>query len=213
MKKFIILLFCLLSNAAYAERPSNEEPMYGGTHNPTVEQNKQQSASVASLGWQYFYKGDLKTAMKRFNQAWMLDRQNAEAFWGFGLIMGRRAYEENTETNLNESINHLEKATKLTKNNSRIIVDLAFSNTLMGYFLKENNKPSYNVYFEKAEGLFKNAQKLEADYPVLYYNWSVLKFYEENYISALEKLKQAKKFGYKSDPNYENELNEKLKNS
>lgn len=41
MKKFLLLLisFCLLSQLALAERPTNELPMYGGQHNPTVERN------------------------------------------------------------------------------------------------------------------------------------------------------------------------------
>ena len=48
--------------------------MYGGNHNPTVEENKEASRSAAELGWRYFCKGDVDTAIKRFNQAWMFDR-------------------------------------------------------------------------------------------------------------------------------------------
>ncbi len=210
MKIFAPLIIYLLTGTAFAEPSSNELPMYGGTHNPTVEENKSQSASAASLGWQYFYKGDLSTAIKRFNQSWVFDRQNAEAFWGFGLIMGRRATEENTETNLQESIKHLKTANKLSKNNPRIIVDLAFSKTLLGAFMKENKNPSFQSLFNEANVLFKKAEKLEETYPVLYYNWSVLRFYEGKYSLAQSKLKRAKQLGYKADPSYENELNERI---
>lgn len=191
----------------------NELPMYGGKHNPTVERNKEHSASAVNLGWQYFSKGDLKTAIKRFNQAWMFDRDNAEAFWGFGLIMGSRASEGNTETNLQESIKYLEKANELSKNNSRIIVDLAFSKTLLGHYLKDIKKPLFQKHFDEADSLFEKAQQIEQNYPLIYSNWSVLRFYEEKYSSAHSKLQQAKKLGFKPDPNYEKELNEKLKNS
>ncbi|MBL4744561.1 MAG: hypothetical protein JKX87_08040 [Cycloclasticus sp.] len=213
MKIIITLILFILSGAVSAERPSNEQPMYGGTHNPTVEKNEEHSASAASLGWQYFNNGDLNTAIKRFNQSWMFDRENAEAYWGFGLIMGRRSTEGNTETNLQESIKYLAKANQLSKNDYRIIVDLAFSKTLLGYFLKENKKATYKNFFREADALFKKAQNIKSNYPPLYYNWSVLKFYEEDYSLAESKLKKAKKQDYKARPNYEKELSDKLKNS
>ena len=147
MKRYIFIILCLISNLANAERPMNEMPMYGGTHNPKVGHNKSHSSSAAKLGWKYYYKGDLKTAIKRFNQAWMFDRNSAEAFWGFGLIMGRRASEENTEKNLKESIKYLKKADQLSKNDPAIIVDLAFSKTLLWYYLKESKKPLFIQFF------------------------------------------------------------------
>ena len=125
MKNIILfLILYTVSIPSFAERPMNEIPMYGGKHDPKIEKNKEQSISAANLGWQYFSKGDLNSAIKRFNQAWMFNRQNAEAFWGFGLVMGRRAAESNIETNLQESIKHLEKANQLSKDNPRILVDL-----------------------------------------------------------------------------------------
>lgn len=211
-KIFFIILFILGSaQITSAERTMNEMPMYGGKHNPTVEQNKEFSKSAAKLGWKYYYKGDLDAAIKRFNQAWMFDRESADAFWGFGLIMGRRAGEENTEKNLNESVKFLEKAHQLSKKNPRIMVDLAFSETLLGYFLKENQKPLFQEHFNKARILFQKAEKLERNYPLIYSNWSVLEFYEGNYSAAKSRLDFAKKLGFKPDPNYEKELKEKLK--
>jgi tetratricopeptide (TPR) repeat protein len=44
------------------------------------------SEHMVRLGWNYFYKGDIRTAMYRFNQAWLLDSTNANAYWGFGAI-------------------------------------------------------------------------------------------------------------------------------
>lgn len=203
----------LLNGIALAGRPINEEPMYGGKHNPQVEENVEQSANAANLGWQYFYKGDVKTAIKRFNQAWMFNHNNAEAYWGFGLVMGQRAMQENTEQNLSESIKHLEKATQLSSSNAKIIVDLAFSKTLLGAFLKDKKEKSFSKQFAEADSLYAKAQAIEKSYPVLYYNWSVLKFYEGNYETAKSKLLQAKELGYQADPGYEKDLNEKLKNS
>ena len=213
--KFILtvsgFIFLLLSqNCAYAERPSNEIPMYGGQQEPDVPHNKTYSESAARLGWQYYYKGDLDTAIKRFNQAWMFDRESIDAFWGFGLIIGQRSRHEEPEKNLRESANYLNKAHKLSKNNARIIVDLAYSETLLGGFLKENNKTDFQIHFNRARTLYIKAEKLEKDYPLIYSNWSVLEFYEGNYAAAQLQLATAKKLGYEPDPAYEQALKEKL---
>ncbi len=39
--------------------------------------------------WDFFYKNDNVTSMKRFNQAWLLDKQNADIYWGFGNLLGK----------------------------------------------------------------------------------------------------------------------------
>lgn len=48
------------------------------------------SKAVAVGGWQFFNKGDLPTAMKRFNQAWLLNPNNPEAYKGFAAILRKQ---------------------------------------------------------------------------------------------------------------------------
>lgn len=38
-------------------------------------------------GWRYFYNNDLKTAMKRFNQAWLLNPEFPDAYFGFAALL------------------------------------------------------------------------------------------------------------------------------
>ncbi len=45
--------------------------------------NKKASDHLISLGFKYLYK-DIKTAMYRFNQAYLLDSTNTDIYWGFG---------------------------------------------------------------------------------------------------------------------------------
>ncbi len=86
-----ILALCTL--ALGVDYEMNEMPMYGGQHDPKVKPDQAGSAGAAALGWKYLDRGDTSTAMKRFNQAWMFDRKNPQAYWGFGIVMGRRAKE------------------------------------------------------------------------------------------------------------------------
>ena len=44
------------------------------------------SNHLINLGFNYLYRGDLKTAMYRFNQAYLLDTLNAEIYWGYGAV-------------------------------------------------------------------------------------------------------------------------------
>src|SRR5882757_5244794 len=47
---------------------------------------KQASKDHSGYGWQYLQQGDYPTAMKRFNQAWLLDNSNGSALWGMAAI-------------------------------------------------------------------------------------------------------------------------------
>jgi len=42
------------------------------------------SNHLIKLGFNYLYRRDLKTAMYRFNQAYLLDSTNTDIYWGYG---------------------------------------------------------------------------------------------------------------------------------
>jgi tetratricopeptide (TPR) repeat protein len=44
------------------------------------------SDHLIQLGFKYLYSGDLETAMKRFNQAWLLNSKNSDVYWGYGAV-------------------------------------------------------------------------------------------------------------------------------
>lgn len=81
---------------------------------------KKASEYYVSKGWEYFYKDDNATSMKRFNQAWLLDTTNPQVYWGFGNLLGRKNEFEN-------SIKFLEKSIKLEPNNAKVYECIATS--------------------------------------------------------------------------------------
>ena len=210
MKLPLITLVLLMPIIAMAERPMNELPMYGGQHDPSVERNPDFSKDAAKRGWKAYYEGDLDTAIKRFNQAWMFDRENPEVYWGFGLVMGQRASQGDPKKNLEESIHFLKMAVDKNKKNGRILGDLAFSYTLLGHYLESNGKDG-KENFEKARDLFPTAFKLDSKYPPTVANWSVFYFYTQDYAAAKKKADEATKMGYTLSPEYLNDLEKKLK--
>ena len=99
--------FELRSTPACGDYPINELPMYGHMQK-TADQKRadkryieyvtkggrsREAAAVgaARVGWNMFYRGDRSTAIKRFNQAWLLDPKNQLALWGFAVISIDRA--------------------------------------------------------------------------------------------------------------------------
>jgi len=84
-----------------ADYPLNERPMYG-LQEKTKEQkradeqyirmmteggrSREEAAEVAAKNaWNVFYGGDKAMAIRRFNQAWLLDPDNQLALWGFAV--------------------------------------------------------------------------------------------------------------------------------
>ncbi len=94
-------------------RPIEEQPQYGGIP-PTPEQQQIHNQFIQEvvktngtkelaceealkLAWQYFQQGDYRTAMKRFNQAWLLDPKNPEVFRGYAKILRVWGYNQEAE--------------------------------------------------------------------------------------------------------------------
>lgn len=92
---------------------------------------KEASEYYASKGWEYFYKDDLDTSMKRFNQAWLLDNENPNAFWGFGIISGKKKEYE-------KSVIYLQKSIALNPNNGKVFYCAATSYGQI--FMEKNDK-------------------------------------------------------------------------
>jgi len=94
--------------------------------------------------------------------------------------------------------------------NSRIIVDLAFSHTVLGHYFKSEERDNAEAqrHFEKAGTLFTEAFQIDPKYPPLIANWSVLHFYMGNYQQAKDK---AVDMGYQFRPDYIKDIEEKLK--
>jgi len=208
----LLLLQLIFFGISFAEnRPSNELPMYGGQDKSHIPPNKKDSQNAADLGWEYLMRGDVDTAIKRFNQSWMFDPNNVDALWGFGIVTLQRAniLKEEPLFNLKESVKYLEMAKSLAPEKLRLIVDLSLSYIFLGKELKGQHL-EYKVNFENAEKLLEKAIAIQEDYPMIYANLSVLEFYRGNYSKSKIFLDKATALGFDMQPSFEKLLNEKL---
>jgi tetratricopeptide (TPR) repeat protein len=112
---FSVLSACASGPSSTRGVPIDQVPMYGGMdrnaypqlkaadekliHDTTAHYGSRAAASAAfaDQGFRYYKSDDLTAAMRRFNQAWLLDPENADAYWGFASVLNdRRRYCEAT---------------------------------------------------------------------------------------------------------------------
>jgi tetratricopeptide (TPR) repeat protein len=137
----------------------------------TFKSRKEAAENYAKLGWDYYEKGELETAMKRFNQVWFLDSTNCQSFWGFGNIYGLKEKPE-------ESNGFLRKAQKLGCT-SPFLLEAFTSNW---FSLYDNSKDS--KYLDRAaESIQVNLQASPGNARVLNQK-AVYFYYRGNYDSA-----------------------------
>lgn len=95
------------------------------------------------LGFQYLYKGDLKTAMYRFNQAYLLDKENTDIYWGFGAIYM-------TLSNLEKAKEQYEEGLNLNPKNTHLLTDYGTYFLLKYYEANSSNEKEAKKYLDEA---------------------------------------------------------------
>ncbi len=101
------------------------------------------SNHMIGLGFNYYYRGDLKTAMYRFNQAYLLDSLNTDIYWGYGAIYMVLGEYEKAKEQYGEGL-------KQNPRNSRLLTDLATYFMAQYYGLEPLDKKMANVHLDSA---------------------------------------------------------------
>lgn len=181
--------------------------MHGREDKSYVETNIDYSKRASQLGWKYFAKGDVDTAIKRFNQAWMFDHENAVTLMGVWRRYGRECEHGEPIKNLKESLRFLKMAKSITPNNARLTADLAYSYILLGRELQiQNQEDEYSIAYQ----ILNEAKEMQPNFFIICFNFSLFEFYKENYSKAKDFLATVESLGFVVDPSYNEALNEKL---
>ena len=202
----IIFVSAQLSGCAtkYASNKyaSNLEPMYGGVeklpaHKKADEEFIQSILSagdlrsgtthIAGRGWSYLDKGDWKTAMKRFNQVWLLDPDYYEAYWGFSAVLHK-------QRKFAESVEMIDRALSLGPDNYRLFSDAGFAYSNYAQFVKKDSIGKQE-YFRKAFAFYKKSIAINPDHGHTYNKWAITLFYNKQYYEAWRKVKQSEDLG------------------
>lgn len=142
----------------YGDKIKTDEELKADNHfiettiNQPVYKGDRTAASIhmVKLGFNYLYQGDLKTAMYRFNQSFLLDKNNSDIYWGYGtvyLVLG----------NLEEAKKQYEEGLIINPVNTNILTDLG-TNYISQYYnmFKEDPINAQNNIYNALEYLKKS---------------------------------------------------------
>jgi tetratricopeptide (TPR) repeat protein len=150
------------------------------------------------LAWYYFYdRRDSSTAMKRFNQAWLIDSNNNEVFYGFGFLMA-------ADGKVNEAIPLYKKALELKPTDSMAAARLGacYKDKAYEQFLRSKSAkdPAVKAILAKSLVLFDQIGKranfqsglretsLNDDLAYIFYQWAVVLEFDGQYTKSWKKV-------------------------
>jgi tetratricopeptide (TPR) repeat protein len=96
----ILILLFTFASISYGQS-INELPLYGGFEKSESQKREDKNFVINAIqqmgsrdkaaehiiirGWQSLSMNDIKTSIKRFNQAWLIDPSNGQIYWGLGV--------------------------------------------------------------------------------------------------------------------------------
>ena len=149
-----------------------------GTH-------RKASDTLISFGFNNIYSGDIRTAMYRFNQAYLLDPKNENVYWGYGSIYF-------TFNDTEEALKQYNKGLAINPNSSNILTDKA--TIYMSLFQYKGGTD----YLNKAIELFNKSYKIDPLNQNTLFKLSAAHFYKKDCNNAWRFYKECMKLGGKS---------------
>lgn len=129
----------------YGNQPKSPEMLEADQEFLNTVKGKEQESfdHMMNVGWSFFQRGDIGTAIKRFNQAWLIDSTRYESYWGFAAAEGRLG-------NLEKAKHYYEKA--LSHGGDTKILNPEYAIVLREEAKSENNSEK----LAEADNLFKS---------------------------------------------------------
>lgn len=139
---------------------------------------KKGALDASSRGWQLLRLGSPLDAMKRFNQAWLLDNTNGNALWGMAAIQAGSG-------KIDDSLKLFAEAEGFVGNDIDFAVDYAKALGVAGAQTK--NETLVRDAFARFERLHEKAPQ----HTLNLQNWAITLFYVGNYAEAWKIVKMA----------------------
>jgi len=160
---------------------------------------KKASKEVSALGWRLFREGKPAEAMRRFNQAWLLNAANGEALWGMGASQGARGKTD-------EALALFQEAAQSLDDDVDFAADYARTLGFAGAATKDD------ALLQQAFARFAGVHKKAPQHTLNLQNWAITLFTLGNYTEAWAKIRQAEATPRRSalDPAFIAALQEKM---
>lgn len=191
-----ILAGCTTPSPSATRVPIDQVPLYGGMDRSAYPQLKaaderlirdtvahygtraKASAAFVNNGFAYYKKDDLENAMRRFNQAWLLDPRNPQVYWGFGSVL-------NDQGKNCEAMQMMDKALQLKPPVSQgIFPDAGRVTTLCAVSDTSLSSGQKATLLARSESLYRDGENSERNKAYLYASWATAYYWRGQYAEA-----------------------------
>jgi tetratricopeptide (TPR) repeat protein len=145
------------------------------------------SRALSDQGWANVRKGMLDVAMRRFNEAWLLNPKNYQAFWGFGAVLSEQG-------KLTAAIEQLETARELIddpKQKVLLLCDIGTVHSVYGVRLPAERQLDRAQHFVVANNRFAESLEIDPNSPRSWRDWAISLYEQKRYSEAWLKAKRA----------------------
>jgi len=198
-------IFALIASLADAQSADNLLPKYGllpetegqkaadkvfitGMDHVYHGDLKKAANDTAMRGWQYLKQGDPDDAMRRFNQAWLLDSKNGAALWGMAAVQADKEKLDDALKLFAEAENYVGSEINFTVDYARTVGVAAIARN--DDALLKDALDRYQRIYDKDPQNVRNLQ-----------NWARTLYQKERYSEAWSKIKLAEATPYKNQLN------------
>ena len=219
------VLFLISSDARAQKEAADNLPMFGQPdivrsenlkkadeefiRNAVAKYGSRQTGSnaVAAEGWTLVRAGKQDAALQRFNQAWLLNPKNFQAFWGFGAVLSERG-------KIAEAIDQLETARELAGDQPQRVALLSDLGTLHSeYAVKMPPDKSLDRarQFVLANSRFTESLEIDPNFAPSWREWAISLYQQARYAEAWAKARRAKELNAEPfPPGFLQKLTEKM---
>jgi tetratricopeptide (TPR) repeat protein len=196
-----LLLACLLLAvpAAAAERIDEFLPLVQWEESqPEVQANRQFIDNMVELAgspqaaarqlmdnaWEYVRKRNTVRALRRFNQAYLLNPASAEAHWGLGTVASQLGRPQ-------AALRLLMLAQALQeRKEAALLADIAFAHIQLAQ-VRHDDKAAQARELEAALAWLDRAERVDARSPLVWANRAIIHYYQGEYLAAWRDVERA----------------------
>ena len=154
-------------------------------------------------GVRQFQAGSYVMAMKRFNQAWLLDPNRPDPYWGFAMIYDDQGKSCEAKALIDRALSlNLSRPAALA-DAGRIYTYCAVSDTTLSAADKRD-------YFARSEELYFRAVSMMPTNPKLYGSWAIAHYWQGNYADAWKMVNKQRMLGGTPGESFLNLLRSKM---
>lgn len=154
------------------------------------------SRAIAAQGWEAVRNRNPVLAMQRFNQAWLLNPKNYQAFWGFGAVLSE-------QKKLAEAIEQLDTARELVDDTSQmtpLLTDVGTVHSEYAASLPKDKQLERAHHFVVANQCFADGLDRDPNFAAGWREWAISLYRQERYSEAWLRAQRAKELNAEPFP-------------